>query len=764
VVANSTVETDANEHGTDRQLADVTQGQFSIDAAAKTIMEQRSTSAGLRTTRWTDFVQSENGSEVGYRQHVFSDYYAYPASITETMDLPSGRTETATVQYPSITQNSAVVSLNDSDLQDIRQRSGDYEAFKAALEKVKRTNARVLNIPAGTYHVTAPENEQTSILISGINDLLIEGNGAELLFTGKRTGILIRGSNRVQLRNLTIDWVDTLAHRGIIRQHEDDTHLILSDAVNGDQPPIRVIVGFRHDTNDWNMGDVLNHPNADIDISYAKNIEDQHNIAPVGELDGRFAYKLTFPRAASIPDGTQVIATERVNDTRAVMVGRKAGQITIEKVTVHGSPGVAFAVNGADKGFRLADSVVTRNSSRPISTLADGIVVRSGGDVFIENNTFEHQGDDAINLYNVHHTGAVIGDDRRMIAVNGLQPFFRAGDGVLFSSKDTMKELGRLTVTEVVNPGAGGCPQSAQLCACLDAAVPAGMRDGDLVLNTNLNPERFVIRSNTIRNNRARGMLVQVRQGIVENNTITDVPKGGIWLINDIVLWMQGDGPGDVIVRDNLLQNIGFGTSTAFRDNLPLQRFGPAPQAAILVESRVPLADNPAHGLSAEPIISHILIEKNRIFSIPGRAIFIGSAIDVTVQDNELRQAGSHAQPGRATAVGSIMVTHSSNVRVRRNILTDSAQIVIDPQTTANVIVSAIAGSSSYVFDTANVKVSSAAASHISSVVALMLNANPDLTPHEVESILIASADSVLATASTIAPSHPLLIYWASKV
>lgn len=79
-----------------------------------------------------------------------------------------------------------------------------------------------------------------------------------------------------------------------------------------------------------------------------------------------------------------------------------------------------------------------------------------------------------------------------------------------------------------------------------------------------------------------------------------------------------------------------------------------------------------------------------------------------------------------------------------------------------NVPTAALVGTSGDSYNQANVSGTSAAAAHISGVIALMLDANPALTPREVESILIASADQVITqTVAASAPSIPATIYWA---
>lgn len=78
-----------------------------------------------------------------------------------------------------------------------------------------------------------------------------------------------------------------------------------------------------------------------------------------------------------------------------------------------------------------------------------------------------------------------------------------------------------------------------------------------------------------------------------------------------------------------------------------------------------------------------------------------------------------------------------------------------------DVPASALVGSNGNNHNAANVTGTGIAAAHISGVAALLLEVNPNLTPRELESILLASADPVSTTSTVTAPSYPLSIYWA---
>jgi hypothetical protein len=132
--------------------------------------------------------------------------------------------------------------------------------------------------------------------------------------------------------------------------------------------------------------------------------------------------------------------------------------------------------------------------------------------------------------------------------------------------------------------------------------------------------------------------------------------------------------------------------------------------------------------------------------------------------------AGNRAQPRpdypASFAVGFGIVAGAINIDGKRwaptngtNTLTPLNYLLAPG---VNVPTDALVGDSGDNHNQADASGTSVAAAHISGVIALMLDANPALTPREVESILIASADQVITqTVAASAPSIPATIYFA---
>ena len=71
----------------------------------------------------------------------------------------------------------------------------------------------------------------------------------------------------------------------------------------------------------------------------------------------------------------------------------------------------------------------------------------------------------------------------------------------------------------------------------------------------------YVVRHNTIRNHRARGMLLKADGGLVEDNTIDGSSIAGIVLSPELYYWAEADYSTNVVIRRNTIRNTGYASS-----------------------------------------------------------------------------------------------------------------------------------------------------------------------------------------------------------
>jgi hypothetical protein len=152
-----------------------------------------------------------------------------------------------------------------------------------------------------------------------------------------------------------------------------------------------------------------------------------------------------------------------------------------------------------------------------------------------------------------------------------------------------------------------------------DADLPATIVAGSLLANISTCPAVRISQC-TFRGNRARGILVQTRDVVIEQCAFTGTSGPAIQLCCDADQWCEGPGTKQVSIRDCTIDGCNFGVT---------KRLGAIDVFADLPQGKIPPAG----------VHAGITITNNRITCAVGSAIHLGSATDVELSCNTLTQA-----------------------------------------------------------------------------------------------------------------------------
>ena len=280
--------------------------------------------------------------------------------------------------------------------------------------------------------------------------------------------------------------------------------------------------------------------------------------------------------------------------------------------------------------IRLTPGPAPSGGVKPfISQSADGLHsagARLGPD--IEDCDFECMLDDAF---------AIHGYFQEILAVSGAtltvkESSYHVGDIARVSSLTGYSA--ESTVTADVRAADGR--HLITLAQALDA------HPGDKVGNPSASGAGYKIIRNTIRNNRARGILVKGDHGLIERNTIDGSTMSGI-SIGPEYYWNEGDYCHQVVVRGNTISNTNYATNDFGRNG------------AILI-----------HGDGAKGNRA-ITIADNAISGVLGPNLIIHWADGVSVTGNTF--TAPHLKPvgGDAVAGTLVWLEHCSNVSFAAN-------------------------------------------------------------------------------------------------
>ena len=510
-----------------------------------------------------------------------------------------------------------------------------------------RAKQRTVKLPAGTYRVTPSAPSASHLSFHNMNDFEIDASGVNLLLNDVTRG----GIEFVNCRNVHF--------QGASLQYEVPPFTqgtIASIAPDRSWYTFQVDAGYP-----TNLDDTKYFPSAPVGCLFdARTRRLKAGAYDIGAAKIERLGASLFRFYGKGPEAVGDLAAFRGSGRHGVTL-MGCGQMDLQDVTLYNS-GMFGVWESSGEGKNHYSLQIKRGpvpqgaKTAPLySTCADGFHssrMRSGPT--LENCSFEGMPDDGIAIHGTYSLVLQCTGDTLVINRNS----FQAGDALLlfdFAGSPageavvksvtpapdfrTTRQSGHRTVANNV---AG--PYSTLV---LDRDLPAEF--DFLCSNPNAIGSGYVLRNNTIRDHRARGMLLKAHDGLVEGNTIDASSVSGIVLSPEL-WWNEACYSRNVTIRNNAIRNLP--------DN-------PKSYGAVAVAA---VTDRPVPGAGHQ----HIAIENNQIENCNSVNLLITSAQDVLVSNNHF----VNAQRVKVAVAGSnwgedssalVYVTESNNVRLMGN-------------------------------------------------------------------------------------------------
>ena len=181
--------------------------------------------------------------------------------------------------------------------------------------------------------------------------------------------------------------------------------------------------------------------------------------------------------------------------------------------------------------------------------------------------------------------------------------------------------------------------KNRDLVITLIEPLDAEVRAGDIVWNASAAPKARIRRC-TVKDNRARGMLIQTRDVILERCVFENCSGAAIHVASDVNYWHEGIGVRGLVIRSNKFIGCNYGA---------------ARRGAV-----VDIFSELASGKIAPPGVHRgVSLTGNQFLNSMGSAIYVNSTDGATITGNRF--------VGPLDA--AIFVNHSRNVLITGNTL-----------------------------------------------------------------------------------------------
>lgn len=396
----------------------------------------------------------------------------------------------------------------------------------------------------------------------GCRDITVDGGGSTFMFHGRISPFVLDGVREATLRNFSVDWARSFHDElPVVESNPEDNSFVVE--VDPQRYPHKIrhgrLYSQKYDWEDRMGSNIVFDPKTRAPIHnttrYAVNFARPHEATALPSNRVKIEASVRqAPPVGSVLISYGVHPTSRLCPAIHLANSR---DITIENVTIYEAGGMGVIAERTED-ITLQKVTVTSAAGRLVSTRADAThFIGCRGEIRVENCLFEHMLDDAINVHGAYvMVEERLGEKQFLCAISHFQQtglvFAGPGDRVALLSRETVLPFFQTEVqsVEILN--------EKRFVLTL-TKVPDEPITGPLSLeNLSWHPD-LVMRNNTVRENRARSILVTTKGKVLIEDNYLSSQMNGILIEGDNKFWYESGAVEDVTIRGNTFVNSGFG-------------------------------------------------------------------------------------------------------------------------------------------------------------------------------------------------------------
>ena len=392
----------------------------------------------------------------------------------------------------------------------------------------------------GVYYVSGP------LLLEDIKDACIDGSGATILYDYGSSLLTLRHCTCVQVRGLTCEWdwdkipLGAIARAVDVRGEKNTLDFVFENPDYAREDMLYAVSQCDPQTGTYGGRGTY------IESYDGQNPEVVRQVTKIGDDTIRVVHNGAWAHFG----GNAYILRSTAYGGSLIDIYGQCRDITLDGLKLYGGTGMGIIVGERSSHFILRGIYIGPDPQKAdlhcTSLDADAVHISdSDGCFLIENCDFSRQGDDDINI------NSGIGLIR---SVNGRTVTFEADGSMNVDPGETV--LFRNTRFDLMDFSAAaescGSTEDGYRTVTFRDDLPDSIRKGCFLFNRDNTGGNYVIRNNYFHEHRARGLLLQTSDGLVENNVFYKTTHNAIKIIMDINgVWHEGTGADNILVRNN---------------------------------------------------------------------------------------------------------------------------------------------------------------------------------------------------------------------
>lgn len=402
--------------------------------------------------------------------------------------------------------------------------------------------------------------------IYNTENLTIDGGDSTFMFHGRVVPFTIESSERVTLKNFKVDFIRPFhAELKIVESSKAGRYFIAT--IDAEQSPYVIkskkIMFDRLGQMDPIGSNIVIDPATKSPIFNTRSYLLNGKTVSVEDLgDGRVRFDNVTKTPPPVGSVLVVYGAHPTSRLVPAIHVTNSKDLIIENGTVHTAGGMALIVERTEN-ISLNGFNVTAGQGRAVATRADAThFIGCKGTIQVENSTLEHMLDDSINVHGAYvNIDEYLGENKFLASISHFQQmgfvFGEAGDHIAMLSRETVLPFHETQIKSV------SAINEKRFLIELES-VPKSIPEGPLSLeNLSWNPD-LIFRNNTVRQNRARSVLVTTKGKVLIENNYFSSQMHGILIEGDNKFWYESGAVEDVAIINNTFVNSGLGGAESY--------------------------------------------------------------------------------------------------------------------------------------------------------------------------------------------------------
>ena len=458
-------------------------------------------------------------------------------------------------------------SLTLSDIQAVLPEASEvngYTSIQAAILMAKSYSesgqSTKIKLPKGKIEVDASSlSSSRAFVLDGLKNVAIEGD--ETIISIKIAFLSYKGY-------MTINNCENLTLSGITFRQEVGAN-VTGEVESYDLSSYQVTLKVKEEYNETMKRVVETNKGLRSYVEFHKSTKapmqggniavDSFAKTSITKEGNQYKVTITFKEKINeSPLGTLASLQFAQYDVSGIAIA-DSKDVYLEGITMNKAYGMGLTASNAENFYiNRFNLVVEKGSNDLMTSCADATHFSSlSGKVEFTNSILEYSHDDALNIKHgyFYKLDSAVAKDKTMTLskITSEMPLPKEGDKIAVYSQDTFEGHGTYTVATAKS-------ESGKMVLTVKERISGYASWGNCRVTFLSNAPSFVFKNNIIRNKRNRGILVQVPNAIIENNTFMNVGHGSIQAASAMDQYNEATVPQAITIRNNKFVNNNFMT------------------------------------------------------------------------------------------------------------------------------------------------------------------------------------------------------------